>query len=206
MKKRWFLLIAALLSSLLLVHGCGEDKVTPPLTPEKLIEQGWAKFEAGNNAGASADFNAAIGLSADTNEAYLGLGWAELRQNHAGLAEGAFETYVAKDPGSDDAKAGLALACDALDKFKDVIDNAEDLLSSNPTWSFSRDSRINYLDVALVLVYGYYYGEADFSQSLTVLKEYFALHLPPDFNPNVETPEGQAELAKKIEDLYDQIS
>lgn len=198
MKKRWFLVIAILFSSLLLVNGCGENgEITEP-TVDELIKQGWAKLEAGNDADASADFNAAIGLSADTNEAYLGLGWAELRQNHAGLAEEAFETYVAKFPGSDDAKAGLALACDAQDKFKDAIDNAEDLLSSNPTWSFSHDSGINYLDIALVLAYGYYYGEADFSQSLAVVQQYF----DPSFNPDLSTDEGQDQLANKLESLY----
>ena len=188
----------ALISSLLLVYGCGDDDGGVDQTPEELIKQGWAKFDAGNDAGASADFKAAIGLSADTNEAYLGLGWAELRQSHAGLAENAFETYLAKFSDLNDAKAGLALAYDAQDKFKDAIDKAEDLLSSNPTWSFSRDSGINYLDVALVLAYGYYYGEANFSQSLTVVQQYF----DGTFNPDLGTDEGRAQLAQKLRDLY----
>jgi tetratricopeptide (TPR) repeat protein len=200
MKKRCFLLIAILFSSLLLLYGCGEDEVVKP-TAEKLIQQGWAKLEAGNNADASADFNAALGLDAEAYEAYLGLGWAELRQNHAGLAENAFVTYLAKVSDSDDTKAGLALAYHAQNKFEDAIHMAEDVLSSDPPWIFSRDSRIDYLDLALVLAHSYYATD-DFSQSLAVLKEYFDDLLPPNFDPNVETPEGRAELAAEIEELY----
>jgi tetratricopeptide (TPR) repeat protein len=198
MKKRCLLLIAALFSSLLLVYGCGEDE-NGGITPEELIKQGWAKFEAGNYGDASADFNAAIGLSADTNEAYLGLGWAELRQSHAGLAENAFVTYLAKASDSNDAKAGLALAYHALDKFEDAIDMANEVLSANPSWSLSlHDISINHLDLALVLADSYY-ETGDFSQSLQIVQDYFDL---PSFEPDIETPEGRAELAEKIKDLY----
>jgi len=197
MKKGYFLLIAALISSLLLVYGCGDDDGGVDQTAEVLIRQGWAKLEAGNNAGASADFNAAMGLSADTNEAYLGLGWAELRQSHAGLAEDAFETYLAKFSDSNDAKAGLALACHAGQKFEEAIDNASAVLSSDPTWIFSRDSRINHQDLALALAHSYY-ETADFSQSLTVVQQYF----DSSFNPDLGTDEGRDQLAKKLQSLY----
>ncbi|KPL01083.1 MAG: hypothetical protein AMJ91_01665 [candidate division Zixibacteria bacterium SM23_73_3] len=198
MKKRWFLLITVLFSSLLFVYGCGDDGVVEP-TAEKLIEQGWAKFKAGNSSGASADFNAALGLDAEANEAYLGLGWAELRQNHAGLAENAFVTYLSKTSNSeDDAKAGLALAYHAQKKFEDAINLAEDVLSADPSWSFSpHDAEINYLDLALVLAESYY-GIANFSQSLLVVQQYF----DPNFVVDPNTPEGKKQLADKLEGLY----
>ncbi len=197
MKKRCFLLIAVLLSSLLLVYGCGKDE-EKQITAEELIKQGWAKLEAGNDAGASADFNAAIGLDTSAHDAYLGLGWAELRQNHAGLAENAFVTYLAKVSDSNDAKAGLALAYHAQDKFKDVIDMAEEVLSSNPSWSFSsHDVSINHLDLALVLADSYY-ETAKFSQSLTMVQQYFDSGFVVD--PN--TPEGRKQLADKLESLF----
>jgi hypothetical protein len=72
MKKRCFLLIVALIFSLFLLYGCGEDGGGGGQNAEELIKQGWAKFDAGDDAGACGDFKAAIGLSADTNEAYLG--------------------------------------------------------------------------------------------------------------------------------------
>lgn len=197
MKKRCFLLIAVFLFCLILFYGCGEDKVTPP-NAEELIQQGWAKFAAGDDAGACADFKAAIGLSADTNEAYLGLGWAELRQDHAGLAQEAFDTYLAKVAGSNEAIAGLALAYHAQDKFEDAINMAEDVLSSDPSWSFSPHApSINYLDLALILAESYY-ETADFSQSLIVVQQYF----DPNFVVDPNTTEGRTQLGIKLESLY----
>ncbi|MGB7060932.1 MAG: hypothetical protein WBF13_01090 [Candidatus Zixiibacteriota bacterium] len=197
MKKRCFLLIAILLPSLLLIYGCGEDKVTPP-NVEELIKQGWAKFETGYYSGACADFNAAIGLSADTNEAYLGLGWAELKQGKAGLAEDAFVTFLSKTSSlEDDAKAGLALAYHAQVKFDDVIDAAEEVLAADPDWSFSRAPEIDYLDVALVLAHSYYIT-ADFTESLQVVQDFF----DPGFSVDTSTPEGRKQLADKLESLY----
>ncbi|UCB51648.1 MAG: hypothetical protein JSV10_06565 [Candidatus Zixiibacteriota bacterium] len=196
MNKRCFLLIGVFLFSLILVYGCGEDKVTPP-TAGELTEQGWAKFAAGDDASASGDFNAALGLDPQFYEAYFGLGWAELRLNHAGMAEDAFVTYLAEKTGSNDAKAGLALACHAQDKFEDAIVAAEEVLDADPTWSFSRAPEINYQDVALVLAHSYY-ETADFEQSLQVIRDY----LDPGYWVDTTTPEGRKQLADKLESLY----
>ena len=200
MKIRCFLLIVALISSLLLVYGCGDDDGGNGPNAAQLIDQGWAKFDAGDNAGASGDFNAALGLDPQANdyEVYFGLGWAELKQGKAGLAEDAFVTFLSKTSSlEDDAKAGLALAYDAQKKFEEAIDNAEELLSSDPTWTFSHDSETNYLDVALVLAYGYY-ATADFAECLQVVQDYF----DPGFSVNPDTPEGRQQLADKVHSLY----
>jgi tetratricopeptide (TPR) repeat protein len=195
---RHFLLVAALISSLLLLYGCGEDGGGGGQSVEELINQGWAKFDAGDNAGASADFKAAIGMSADTNRAYLGLGWAELRQSHAGMAEKALLTYLSKAfSDSNNAKAGLALAYHAQDKFEDAIDMAEAVLDADQAWSLPRSSEINYLDLALVLAESYY-ATGDFSQSLLVVRQYF----DGTFNPDVNTDAGRDQLADKLESLY----
>lgn len=197
MKRRWYLWIVVSLCPLLLLCGCGEDNGTK-VTAEKLIEQGWAKFEAGNFNGACADFNAALGLDAEAHDAYFGLGWAELRQNHAGLAEDAFIDYLFKVFYSNDAEAGLALAYHAQDKFEDAIDMAENVLSSDSSWSFSlHDPSIDYLDLALILAQSYY-ETADFGQSLTVVQQYF----DPNFVVDPNTTEGRDQLAAKLESLY----
>ena len=197
MNRRYFLLIAVLLSLLLLAYGCGDDDDGIDQSAEKLTEQGLAKFDAGDYAGASADFNAALGLDPEFYDAYLWLGWAELKLNNAGLAEDAFLTYLAEKTTSNDAKAGLALAYDAQDEYEGTIDAAEELLSSDPTWTFSRDSEANYLDVALVLAYGYYMT-ADFAECLQVVQDYF----DPAFSVDTSTSEGQQQLADKVNSLY----
>jgi tetratricopeptide (TPR) repeat protein len=196
MNKRCFLLIGVFIFSLILVCGCGEDNVTPP-TAQKLIEQGLVKFDAGYYAGASADFNAALGLDPEAYDAYFWLGWAELRQNDAGLAEHAFVTYLAEKTSSTDAKAGLALAYHAQGKFEGAILRAEEVLDANPTWSFSRAPDINYQDVALILAHSYYVT-GEFSQSLTVVQTY----LNPGFSTDPSTPEGRRALADELARLY----
>ena len=200
MKRKWCWWIVIPLVSFLLFYGCGKEEKGGGLTAQQLIDQGWVKFSAGNDAGASGDFNAAIGLDSSKHEAYFGLGWAELRQNHAGMAENAFVTYLLKDPNSSnaiDAKAGLALAYHANKKFQEAIDQANSVLSSAPSWSFSKDSRINHLDLALILAESYY-AIANFSQSLAMVNLYF----DPSFTADITTSEGRAKLADKLQDLY----
>jgi len=197
MNKRCFLLIAALLSLLLLAYGCDDDDDGIGQTAQQLIEQGLAKFDAGDYAGASGDFNAALGLDPEAYDAYFWLGWAELKHNHAGLAEDAFVSYLAEKTGSNDATAGLALAYHAQDKFEDAIPAAEEALGADPTWSFSRAPEVDYQDLALVLAHSYY-ETGDFSQCLIVVQTY----LNPSFNANTSTPEGRRALADELERLY----
>jgi tetratricopeptide (TPR) repeat protein len=197
MNRRYFLLIAALLSLLLLAYGCDDDDGIDGQSAEKLIEQGLAKFDASDYAGAGADFNAALGLDSEAYDAYFWLAWAELLQNNAGLAEDAFVSYLAEKAGSDDAKAGLALAYHAQDKFEEAIAEAEEVLGADPTWSFSRVSGIDHQDLALVLAHGYY-ETGEFGQCLIVVQTY----LNPSFNTDTSTPEGRRALADELERLY----
>jgi tetratricopeptide (TPR) repeat protein len=197
MNKRYFLLIAALLSLLLLAYGCGDDDDGIEQSAEQLFNQGLVKFDAGNYSGAGADFNAALGLDPEYYEAYFWLGWAELLQNNAGLAEHAFVSYLAEKAGSNDAMAGLALAYHAQDKFEEAIAEAEEVLGVDPTWNFSRVSGIDYLDLALVLAHSYY-ETGEFGQCLIVVQTY----LNPSFNTDTGTPEGRRALADELERLY----
>jgi tetratricopeptide (TPR) repeat protein len=198
MRRRWCFLAVICLSFLLLFCACGDDDDGVTQTAEELTDQGWNKFEAGDFDGASADFNAAIGLNADYAPAYRGLGWAELRQSRAGLAEDAFTIYLAESSSpSNDVLAGLAFACDAESKPEEAIAYAEDLLAADPQWSFEKDVNVNYLDVALVLAENYYLT-AHYEQSLAVIQQYF----DSTFNPNIDTDQGRTELADKLASLY----
>jgi hypothetical protein len=201
MGKRYFSLLAVLLFLTLLVYGCGKDDNGGGggQTAAELIDQGWIKFDAGNFSGASSDFSAAIALdsTAKDYEGLLGLGWAELRRSSAGLAEKAFLKYLSKVSSSDNAKAGLAMAYLADDKFSDAITSAKAVLLSNSDWSF-RDGSMNHLDLKLVIVQGYY-ETADYEQSLAAINQYF----DSSFNPgDLNTYQGQTALKAKITTLY----
>ena len=197
--KRYFSLIFILSAIFLLVYGCGGKGGPTTVTPEELTKQGWAKLDAGDFSGASGDFNAALSLDANYYDAYLGLGWAELRQSHGGLAEDAFVIYV--DSTSDDqyqGRGGLALAYLAGGKFQDAVTTAEVVLSADPTWAFSHDGSINHLDLELAIVQSYY-EMAEYQQCLDAIRTYF----DSSFNPgDVNTDQGRETLAEKIESLY----
>lgn len=196
MARKVFLLLVVFIT-LLLVVGCGEENGPTEVTAQQLTDQGWTKFAAGDYSGASADFEAAIGLDSTYSLAYFRLGWSRLYESSAGLAQEAFKKYVSQTSGSNDTWAGLALACHAQDEFEDAIDNATQLLSSDPSWSFSADPSTNYLDVALVLAHSFYVT-AQFQSCLDVVNQYF----DPNFSVSLDTDQGRSDLATKLNSLY----
>jgi hypothetical protein len=200
MQKRLILLIVILMGTLLFCFSC-EEKGTKTPTARELINQGWQKFQAGDLVGAGSDFTAAISISTvrdDSSDAYLGLGWAQLRHDQGGLAEINLVTHLSLVPGGDDGRAGLAFAYLATDKFKEAVDTANVVLSSNASWSFSHDNSINHLDLRLLLAQCYY-NLGDYGASLEIVQsEYF----DPGFNADINTPEGRISLADKIHSLW----
>jgi len=195
MQKRLFLLIVILMGTLILYSSC-EKKGGGKITPGELIQQGWAKFEAKNFAGAGSDFSAALSISTNSNDssgALLGLGWSQLRQNAGGLAENSLVKYLLLTPGESDGRAGLAFSYPTTDKFREAIDTANVVLSSNPTWAFSHDDNIDSTDLHLLLAQCYY-DIAIFDSSLTQVREYY----DPNFWVDVNTPAGKIALGEKI--------
>jgi len=202
MQKRLFLLMVILMGTLLFYFSC-EEKAVDKITASELIDKGWLKFEAGKLAGAGADFSAAISIAtnaSDSSGAFLGLGWAQLRQNQAGLAEKSYVHYLYLSPGSDDGRAGLAFAYPATNKFREAIDTANVVLSSNPTWVFSHDNSIDSTDLHLVLAQCYY-SIAIFDSSLMQVISYY----DQSFWQDVSTPAGRDTLGIKIEEWGSQI-
>ena len=208
MQKKLFLLIVILAGTLLFYSSC-EKKGVKKITASELVQQGWLKFEARNFAGAESDFSAAISISTnatDSSGALLGLGWSQLRQNAGGLAENSLVKYLSLSPGSIDdrnnGRAGLAFACytPPQNKFREAIDTANVVLSSNATWAFSHDNSVDSTDLHLLLAQCYYLS-AIFDSSLIQVRE----HYDPDFWVDVNTPAGKGSLGIKIQEWWSQI-
>jgi tetratricopeptide (TPR) repeat protein len=202
MQKRLFLLMVILTGTLLFYFSC-EKKGVEEVTPRKLINQGWGKFEAGNFAGAGSDFSAALSIATikiDSSDAFLGLGWAELKQNHGGLAENNLVKYLSFAPGDSDGRAGLAFAYSTTNKFRQAIDTANVVLSSNPTWVFHHEASINSVDLHLLLAQCYY-NIANFDSSLIQVRNYY----DPNFWQDVSTPAGKDTLGMKIQEWGSEI-
>lgn len=199
MQKRLVLLIVILTGTLLFYFSC-EKKGVEKITARKLIEQGWGKFGVGNFAGAGSDFSAALSIAAikiDSSDAFLGLGWAELRQNQGGLAENSLVKYLSFAPGDNDGRAGLAFAypIPPQNKFREAIDTANVILSSNPTWIFSHDASLDSVDLHLLLAQCYY-DIAVFDSSLMQVIKYY----DPNFWQDVSTQAGKDTLGQKIQE------
>jgi tetratricopeptide (TPR) repeat protein len=197
MQKRLFLLMLILMGTLLFYFSC-EKKGVEKVTARKLIEQGWGKFEAGDFAGAGSDFSAALSISTNSNDssgAFLGLGWAELRQNQGGLAENSLVKYLSFAPGENEGRSGLAFAYPTTNKFRQAIDTANVVLSSNPSWAFSHDASINSVGLHLLLAQCYY-NIAIFDSSLMQVINYYDIN----FWQDVKTPAGKDTLGMKIQE------
>jgi outer membrane protein assembly factor BamD (BamD/ComL family) len=198
MQKRLFLLLLILMGTLFFYSSC-EKKGVKKVTAGELIQQGWLKFEARDFVGAESDFSAALSISTNTGDssgAFLGLGWAELKQNNGGLAENSLGKYLSLVPGVNDGRAGLAFACytPPQNKFREAIDTANVVLSSNPSWAFSHDASIDSIDLHLLLAQCYY-DIAIYDSSLLQVKTHF-----PNFEVDVNTSGGRDSLASKIEE------
>jgi hypothetical protein len=197
MQKRLFLLMVILTGTLLFCLSC-EKKGVEKVTPGELIQQGWLKFEAGDFAGAGSDFSAALSIATiktDSSGAYLGLGWAQLRQNAGGLAENSLVKHLSFAPGNNEGRAGLAFAYPTTDKFREAIDTANVILSSNPTWIFSHDASLDSVDLHLLLAQCYY-DIAVFDSSLMQVIKYY----DPNFWQDVSTQAGKDTLGQKIQE------
>ncbi|MCJ7577487.1 MAG: hypothetical protein MUO91_03440 [candidate division Zixibacteria bacterium] len=204
MQKRLFLLMVILTGTLLFCLSC-EKKGVKKITASELIQQGWLKFEAGNFAGAESDFSAALSISTnatDSSGAFHGLGWAQLRQNQGGLAENSFVKHLSLSPGSNDGRAGLAFACytPPQNKFREAIDTANVVLSSDPTWVFRHDASIDSTDLHLLLAQCYY-NSAIFDSSLMQVINYY----DSNFWQDVSTSAGKDTLGMKIQEWGSEI-
>lgn len=210
MRRKLSLLTVILMGISLFYFSC-EEKGVKRVTAGELIKKGWLKFEAGNLVGAGSDFSAALSIStnaSDSSGAFLGLGWAQLRQSQGGLAENSFVEYLDFSPGLpelNDGRAGLASAYGTQSKFRPAIDTANVVLASDSTWKFGHDNSINYIYLHLQLAQ-WYYLDADFSSSLDQVKSY----LVPIYDPGWDLDTTQIDnwrdmLDDEIEFLYKKI-
>lgn len=139
---------------LILLTGCGEknDTVEPPSDP---VAEGWAAFEAGDYATASARFQAAIGEDAGDVEAYNGLGWASAKLDSLVDATESFDQAIARGHAGADPHAGRALVLRDLEPvdYGQAIDAATMALGIDSQYRFSHDTSLDWRDLRLVIAH-----------------------------------------------------
>lgn len=199
--------LALFLTATMLSAGCGggsapSGPTTPPPSYDERIAAGWASFTAGDFLGARTSFTNAITDNASRMEAFVGLGWSELRLGDEDQAHAAFATGAAL-AGADELRADLAAGWAFAWNARKTVPNgyaesntqivaAESLA---PAWSLPADPSLDRSDLRWLAATNHY-ARGEFAASLIRVRE-----LDPTFTADVATAEGQAALALRIEAL-----
>ncbi len=196
MKALWLLLLAMPLA---LCGGCGGDDdgggPPPPPTDEEVLAAGWDAFEAGDLAEADVQFRELLARGALRLEAHDGLGWRFVYGARPDSARVHFETALEFETDDvdleDEVDAGLVVTYDALDRPADVLAAG----AVDEDWVFAHDDALTAADI-IALRAASHYALGQFAESLLEVQR-----LEATFTADVETIEGRAALAAKIEEL-----
>jgi len=196
MRSRRFFLYLAFAAGL---AGCssGDSGTTPPSqTAGDLTSKGWKAYSAKSYTTALSDFSQALALDNSYSDAYNGEGWSYARLGNPDSALTAFTAGRSRDAASADMRAGAAFVYNALKSYTLSLEQDTALLRISPSWKFSHDTAVNYLDLHLLAAENYFALE-NFTASLAEVQ-----FLNPSFgNPDVNTIAGQILLAREIERL-----
>ncbi len=192
-----FLVLSACLAVL---AACGGDNggTNPPPGPtdQEVLSSGWTAFGAADYTTATGKFRILLSRGALLVEAHDALGWVFAYTSAPDSALVHFQAAV--EAGSevtnldDEVQAGLAIVHDALGHPADAL-AATDAVATD--WSFGHDAAINYQDM-IVLRAVSYYALGQFAESLAEVQR-----LDSTFTADIDTFEGRAALAAKIESL-----
>jgi tetratricopeptide (TPR) repeat protein len=202
-----FLPASLLLLPLALAACGGETSPTAPgggggTTYAERVAAAWNTFTAGDYTAARDAFADAIDQDPEPADAWAGLGWSELRRDDLEAAHQAFADG-SDNPGSDavraDLLAGWAFAWNARQgavnrhaESNDRLEQAEDL---EPDWTFEPLPGLDFQDLAILAAENLFaLGELDASLARVQT-------IDPAFTADVQTPDGQAALAARIEEL-----
>lgn len=194
------------------VVGCGgNDSPMEPDPPDpdpteptyaERIASGWASFATGSYASARSAFAAAVSQDPAPIDAYVGLGWSELKRDALSAAHDAFANGA--DNAGDDALradlfAGWAFAWSARqgEPSRHAESNARiaDAETLESDWVFDHLPDLDAGDLTLLAAENHF-ALGEFAASLARVQA-----LDPSFVADVDTPEGQAALAARIEEL-----
>jgi hypothetical protein len=166
------------------------------------VAAAWASYTAGQFAAARSGFAAAVAVNAARADAYVGLGWSELRMDAPDAAHLAFQDgsgRTGSDPVMADLHAGWAFGWNARQAAagRHAESNAAvaQALALEPAWIFDHEAGLDAADLTL-LAAGNFFALGDFASSLARVQV-----LDPAFAADVGTATGRAALAARIEAL-----
>lgn len=151
---------------LLLLSGCGitgGDEVSG----EGALSAAWTQFQRGNYEVALAAFDDLAADGALLPEALEGQGWCRLMLGQATQAAPVFRQSLLADENRHGARAGEAFARrdSSPPDYPRVISQARETLRRQPAFRFSYNTRIDWLDLHLLMAQAFFYQQA-FDSSL----------------------------------------
>lgn len=149
-----FGLLALTALTLFGVVGCGGGGGTSSTPPT--LDDGWAKFAAGDYTGAIATFSAVLDDDPSLNDGHNGRGWAYAFDGNLTAAKSEFEKAISNEPGLTDAHAGLCSVLLAMGDYSGAIDQATMVLDTDSQWDFSHFNGVDHADVRLIRAQAYF--------------------------------------------------
>ena len=198
-------MILVICTCLMLLLSCSGDK-GPSLSSRsatELIAEGWKLFTKKNYKESEKYFSELT----KRPEAYLvghyGLGWTFVKTNHFENAKTEFNKFIVLDTLDVysntsieyiDVQAGMAIAFNATREHASAI-SASQSVYSNTAWNFQHDPKIESVDIRLVR------ADSQFSLSRFADCRTTIRTIEPGFDADINTIEGQIQLARKLESL-----
>ena len=159
------------------------------------LNAGLTAFENGDYDDAFSHFMDAQNIDGQNYLTYSWTGWVWLKKGDPTSAYMSFTDALSLDNSDPDTHAGFAFSENAGKKYEDSNTHANNALSRDSQWSIAHGLDLDYAHLYLLRAMNYF-NLGDYDNSLEEVQL-----LDEDFNPNLDTPEGVAELAAKIQDL-----
>ncbi len=200
MKKLTFWVVFAL--GLIGISGCVrlyEPAVIDELLYGQYIRDGWEAFSERNFDYALERFARALALDSLKGEAYAGLGWVYLMTQQYDYADYNFQRCAANPDTNYYGYAGWAFLMSALDSFTVSNTYLDSVLIHRPEWRFPYFPRLFTHHLWALKAHNYFLL-SEFKASLKAIQE-----VNPQFQADVQTPDGLTRLAREIEQWLKEV-
>ena len=130
------------------------------------------------------------------SEAYMGLGWAQMRNNQAFEAYQSFQTCLTIDPENLDTQAGLSLLEYATKQnYQAAISYGQSVLSTEPDYIFSYDTQLDKTDLLINIALSQYMLQLWEACIDTIRK------VDPAFSVDSTQDQFKTKILQKLEEL-----
>ncbi len=178
-----------ILFATIFLFACGESK------KKNYLDDGWDAFTNGDFEQALSDLQTAKSKDPNDPDIRAALGWTYMRLDSLESADREFGEGSLLSEAPADLAAGWTFVLAAIHNYAASNVQANQILTNDPDWIFEFADGIDHNDIRIVKAENHFLlGE--FTSSLNEIKT-----VNPDFNADVTTVSGRAQLAGEIERL-----